>query len=336
MVLITHIKNTQRAVQFLAALFLVLLCSCSEPYTMEVDDYQPQLVITCCLKTIPGTYQVYVQSTAKYFDQGDTPYRNDAEVWLNELRLPLSDSLPGTYCTPDSFAAVAGQEYRLRVRIDFDGDGVVETYEASAVAPITVPLTKAFMQPMALGGSDAILPAVAMVLFRDPVGPNYYGAHFYLTTAIDSAHPYQRYHMSNQLSKYATNILGPEVSDGSIIAYPAYALSRHLLYTPMDTLVMYPFDTVSLELNNFTADYYNFITQARESATGQNPLFMTPAGRLTGNFSNGALGAFGICSASQQSFVIPWQDNLWDEDDLIRRFGVHWREYINRKLEEQP
>ncbi|MBQ2065198.1 MAG: hypothetical protein II455_03910, partial [Paludibacteraceae bacterium] len=69
-----------------------------------------------------------------------------------------------------------------------------------------------------------------------------------------------------------------------------------------------------------------------DAASGSNPMFMTPAGPVTGNISGGAVGAFGVYTNSYTKGVVPYKEGTWKDEDLEKMFGKNWREVINGKL----
>ena len=227
---------------------------------------------------------------------------------------------------------MTGETYTLRVEMDFDGDGKDETYTAEAVAPRKV-FCFMTLQPLTNEPDGPALPLTTLLIFQDPKGEdNNYGAHLYISTARDSNDTYHKYHISNTPSKYVTNMFKSDVADGSLIYYPAYMIGRKILHTPLDTLMVYPFDTIEVSLNCHSKEFYEFIRQSDDAASGSNPMFMTPAGPVTGNISGGAVGAFGVYTNSYTKGVVPYKEGTWKDEDLEKRFGKNWREVINGKL----
>lgn len=309
-------------------LLAIFMASCSERINFNVNDAAPQPVITGYICTVPGCYSIRISSTSGYFGSSST--RDIAAVVdINGIPLVKDDSIRGKYNTPDDFCAVEGELYTLTVRMDFDGDGINETYTASEVAPSTVPLQNLILQPLSNDENPHSLPATSLIIFQDPVGPNNYGAHLYITSAQDSSGEYRRYHMSNTLSDYVTNMFSNDVEDGSTIFYPAYFITRRMLYTETDTIDVFPFDTIEVELNNHSYTYYEFIRQGQTAVSGENPLFMSPAGTFITNIEGGAIGAFGIYSCSTMRQPVTYTPDTWSDEKMEKRFGSKWREMFN-------
>lgn len=311
---------------FVCFMLICALSSCTERIDFTVSDIEPQLVITGYVCTEPGTYAIHLSSSGNFFGKDTLKKYDNAVVSINDYQLENDPNNNGTYITKSDFCAVEGETYTLKVLLDFNLDGVEELYTSTVVAPYTVPLKNLLLQKLSNEEGSSIFPLASLIFFQDPIGPNYYGAHLYLTTARDSNSSYQKYHISNTPSKYVMNMFGSDVEDGSFIFYPAYLISRRMLHTPLDTLTVYPLDTFELELNNHSQKYFEYLKQASDASSGSNPLFMTPPGVMHGNIEGGALGAFGVYTVSRLKAVMPFAENSWTDEQMILRFGVNWRE----------
>lgn len=331
-----YIKNLflviLNAVKNLILFLTILLSSCTERYDFKLQDTESKLVIIGYVCTEKGQYAIDITRTRSYFEAGSMRDVPSAKVYINDEELTPDLEIKSRYLTRPDFSAVTGKTYTLRVEMDFNGDGQIEVYTAEAVAPKKV---FAFMklQPLTNEADGPALPLTTLLVFQDPKGEdNNYGAHLYISTARDSNDTYHKYHISNTPSKYVTNMFKSDVADGELIFYPAYMIGRKLLYKPLDTLMVYPFDTIEVEFNCHSKEYYEFIRQCDDAASSSNPMFMTPAGPVTGNVSGGAIGAFGVYTNSRSKGVVPYKEGTWKDEDLEKRFGKNWREVINGKL----
>jgi hypothetical protein len=70
-------------------------------------------------------------------------------------------------------------------------------------------------------------------------------------------------------------------------------------------MILEPGDTISIELNCLSEDYYNFIRTASLEVSGGNPLFAGPPANVPGNISNGAVGILGVSTVSRKSLILP-------------------------------
>lgn len=316
-----------------AVLLAVVLCSCTERIDFKLNSAPSRLVITGYVCTEPGQYAIHLSQTGGYLG-GDslTASIPHARVSINGTDLFQCDTVPYMYLTTNDFCAVEGETYNLKVVIDFDGDGVDETYTASAVAPMKVELQEMILQTTSNHTEVSQFPLTTIIIFQDPKGIDVnYGAHLSLTTARDSLDTYHKYHISNTPSKYCTNLFNADVVDGSLVFYPAYVIGKRNFLTPLDTLMVFPYDTVEVELNCHSKDYYEFIRQSQDAASGSSPMFMTPAGPVTGNISGGAIGAFGVYTISRKSAVVKYSEGSWTDEQMKKRFGYNWREKFPKK-----
>lgn len=315
--------------RFLSILIFValLLSSCTERYGFKLDNVAPRLVITGYVCTEPGQYAINLSKSGGYFDSDNLRDVPSADVFINGEKLTPNDTLPCQYLTRTNFCAKSGETYKLEVHIDFNGDGKKEVFTAEALAPNTVDLLDAYIMSVSNKPEDSLFPFTTLVLFIDPGDVPYnYGAHLNLITARDSLDKYTNYRISNTSGRYTTNMFDPEVVKGKAVVYPAYIISRRLLRSPLDTLIVYPEDTLIVELNCHSDEYYNFLRNCDDSSGGSNPFFMTPAGPVSGNINGGAVGAFGVYTISRKRIVVPFKENTWKDEDMVKRFGYKWRE----------
>ncbi|MBP5260173.1 MAG: DUF4249 family protein [Paludibacteraceae bacterium] len=301
------------------------LAACTEPWDIDLNAGSRRLVISGAVGTIPDTYAVCVTHTQDFLS--DAPYQGveGARVTINGVLLQPDTAMSGRYLTAPGFAAEPGTTYLLEVWLDDDGDGVEECYSASAVAPPVVPLGSLALMPLTTSTAFKALPASTLIAFPDPVGPNFYGAHLYVTTAQDSSGVYRTLRYSDIPDKYITNMFSSTVEDGSMIYYPAFMLGRHLTLASGDSITLFPFDTLTVELNNHTEAYFTYISQLQTASSGSNPMFMSPSGEFTGNISGGALGAFGVYGASRASVPVAYTPDTWEDEEMRQRFGSGWK-----------
>ncbi len=310
---------------------LVTLTACTERYDFKTTGGEAQLVITGYVCTEPGQYAINLSKTGGYFDSNNLNDVPSAEVYINGERLTPNDTLPCQYLTRNDFCAKSGENYRLEVSIDFNNDGVKEIYTAEAMAPTTVELLNMTLETFSNNPDDSLFPLSTMCYFKDPGDTQYYyGAHLNLITKRDSLDSYNNYHISNTVTKYTLNIFDSEVIKGKYVFYPAYSVGRRNFLTPLDTITVYPHDTIVVELNCHSYDYYQFLLNCQDATGGNNPFFMTPAGPIAGNIQGGAVGAFGVYTISRRSAVVPYKDNTWKDEEMKKRFGYKWREIFQK------
>lgn len=305
---------------------LMLLYSCRERIDMNLNSAQSKLVIGGYIATEPGRYTITVTGSGDYFGQQSLSRFEQAEVSIDGVALTSDPLQKGHYHTEPDFSAIPGRTYQLEVKVDFDNDGQKELYSATTRVPQQVNLLSMMLAPATKTDPPKTLPMIGILIFNDPKGANYYGAHLYISSAKDSTNQYKKYQITNSVSKYFLNLFGPEVEDGSAISFPAFMISRKTEVAYRDTLVIFPLDTVTLELNSLDEPYFCYLDAAQASLSGQNPLLAKPPGIIPGNISGGALGCFGSYTISRRQQVVKYDSNTWTDEQMERRFGVAWRE----------
>ena len=116
---------------------------------LKSEGMEPHLVITGLISTDPGPYMVEISATTPYFN----------------LELPVN---------------IQAEE----VRIDFDGDGEIEYYQASTTVPYIHTLDALSLRSLMPSGNDT--PFLLMAGFLDTPGEDYYGAALWVNNVLYS------------------------------------------------------------------------------------------------------------------------------------------------------
>lgn len=88
-----------------------------------------------------------------------------------------------------------------------------------------------------------------------------------------------------------------------IYASDDLANGQYIRNIEFSEFVVFPDDTVTVELHSLTEDYYNFLSTL-DANQNAGDLFDTPPANIEGNLSNGAFGYFATSSISSISIVI--------------------------------
>lgn len=323
----------KKKLRFFIIAFISLLSSCTEPIELDIDEITPRLVISGYLSTIPATYSVYVSASGGFFGEGALPFYDNADVCINTVALSLHPDGGGRYITAPDFFAEEGELYTLEVKVDFDGDGIKEVYTSEAICPETVNVEFLSLVSNRKVSTESLFPLTATINYIDPAGDNYYGAHLYITNTKDSSSLPIRYHYSDQLSSYALNSFAGSDTEATYAFFLAYFVRDTMVLSSDEEIIVFPLDTVELELNNHSEAYYTFLSQSKSSMSGGNPLFASPPGQVQGNISGDVLGAFGIYTHSSAKAVVPYDANTWTDEQMKNRFGVNWRTLFSEGVE---
>ncbi|MDR0729665.1 MAG: DUF4249 domain-containing protein [Prevotellaceae bacterium] len=272
----------------------MLLCAaCMERMDLSTDYAPPRLVITGYVTTDTAVHRIKVSCTTPYFGTEQPRSYSSAEVQINGVRLRAVGD--GEYVTDPAFFGVPGETYTLDVWVDFDDDGTPEHYSASAVMPALHRLDSITLSSVQLGTTKP--PWMVIMHFQDLSGPNYFGAHLYINDTL----------YSNKMQRYFLNFFGEYVAEGQYIHFPvtSYSIREEMRWENDEPFYVYPRDSLTLELNTLSGDYFEFIRTARQEINGGNPLFAGPPANVPTNLSGGAVGIFGAYTISRKSLILP-------------------------------
>jgi hypothetical protein len=278
---------------FLLLIPCFIVCSaCTKRINIDTDNAAPRLVIVGHITTDTLPHLISVSQTANYFGDDDPKVFSNALVKINGTPLyPLGD---GRYSTDASFFGVPGQTYELDVALDYDGDGASEHYTAQTTVPPMHDLDSISLHLMPSPGRNEPVWILA-AHFQDQPGPNMFGAHLYINNI--------KY--TDKLRHYYLNGFGEAAAEGQYINFPIFYISGHELGRDKeDKIPLYTGDTITFELNNMDAAYFDFLRAAKLEINDGNPLFAGPPANAPGNISGGALGIFGAYTASRKFIVL--------------------------------
>ncbi len=148
----------------------------------------------------------------------------------------------GLYRTRIAFQGKAGKTYRLGIEnVDVNHDGRLETYHAESYLPPVNPIdsiTLKYTRYSFASGWEVKIWA------WDPAGVKNYYAFKALKNGIL---------LTNRLSEYV--VQSDDLFDGNF----TYGITAQFLNDENATEKAYPGDTITLEINGLTYDYYRFI-----------------------------------------------------------------------------
>lgn len=268
-----------------------LVVSCTEIVDIELDSTFTRLVVYGTITTDSIRHEVQLTTTTDYFFSEAPPSIENATVTVSygntSVNLSASGERPGIYFFPDALRGVPGMQYDLLIEgVDVDQDGIIETYSASTTMPVIAPpdsiSVQKFISPFFSGYQVAIWSP-------DPPGVNFYNFKLWRNSEL----------LNRRLSDYTVQ---PDdfFQDNYIPGLPIGFLDDD-----DEDEAVFPGDTVTLEVNSITEEYYNFITEAQSEIFGNNPLFSGPPANVSTNLENGAVGIFTAYSIEKVSKVIP-------------------------------
>ncbi|MDR1592600.1 MAG: DUF4249 domain-containing protein [Prevotellaceae bacterium] len=129
-----------------------LLTSCRERLNIDTSAAAERLVIFGRISADSACHSVQITRSIPYFSTDTPPAVSGAWVEISDetesYLLREVDSLPGIYLTDSTVCGLQGTTYTLNVRLDFDGDGVVEHYRASSTMPQAPKIDSVALSPL--------------------------------------------------------------------------------------------------------------------------------------------------------------------------------------------
>lgn len=261
-------------IKYIPFLFLGLLVfsSCEDVIELELNSAESQVVIEATLDAGNQIATVNISKTNDFYDNNSPEQVSDAVIVLQSdlgNTYTLSETSPGTYTTINVLAN-QGEIFNLMVEVDG------EIYEASSQTPVAVNLDT-IIQANFPGGpfsdeGDILLSAV----WNDPDNQeNFYRVRAYVDNVFQS----DNYTLLNDVL----------AGDGEeITASIAQGFNENT--------------TIEVELLSTDEAYYDYFFQL-SSLSGDGASSTTPY-NPKGNFTNEALGYFGIYYSSSKEIQL--------------------------------
>jgi hypothetical protein len=269
---------------------MILPISCVEIIDIELDSTYRRLVVYGEITTDSVRHTIELSSTTDYFyNQSPPPLINaSVSIAFNDTSIILTESAanPGTYQTPNAFRGVPGTTYYLDIsNVDIDEDGTIEQYNAETTMPViesadSISLNR-FITPFFSGFQVALWSP-------EPSGVQYYNYKLLRNGEL----------INRNLSDFT---IQPDdfFKNNYISGVPVGFLNDD---DPIEFIL--PGDTVTLEINSITREYYDFIFEAQNELFGNNPLFSGPPANVSSNLSNGAVGIFTAYAVDKVSTIL--------------------------------
>jgi len=281
---------------------LLMASACTAPIDIDTNDSEPVIVINGALTDEVKRQEIRIGRTAPYFQDSPNVPVSLAEVTIRSsdghwYELFENDSLPGLYQTIQPWAVVVGETYQLQVTVDFDGDGIAETYQAETTVLPPIELDSSAIVPIDIMG---YLHYALNFYAQDPPGKNYYLVKCLLNDTL----------MTYKISRYIifddTGIDGQYI-DGLTVRY-FESVDNWEVSTIMerDSLeYLSPGDEVGIEMSQIPRSYYDFIFQCQKELYGENPIFGGPASNIITNISGGGVGFFVAYCIVRHASIVP-------------------------------
>ncbi len=272
----------------LSIVVMLIAASCTERIEIELDDNYTRLVVEGSITTDTISHHVKLTKTSSYYYNEKPPAVSGANVSITdgEQTFNLIESKPGIYSTADNIYAIPGRTYTLNITLAAPiGDHL--TYTASS-----------YLNPVSqLDSIDLIFhPEWAKKGFweikcyiLEPPTTDFYRFLIYKNNTP----------LTDSLSDWFVTddkFFNGNYNSGASVAF---------LNQAKDSEALRPTDKVTVEVNNISKEYANFLWEAQAEIRGSNPLFSGPPANVKGNISNGAIGFFSAYSISRKSRITP-------------------------------
>ncbi|MDR0814917.1 MAG: DUF4249 domain-containing protein [Bacteroidales bacterium] len=283
-----------------ATLLILLAASCTERIDVSTDTDPPHLVIYGYINTDTVRHHIRITRSAGYFTTHSPEGISHADVTISTddqiIHLHENDTIPGLYQTAPNVYGRTGKTYTLNAKLDFDGDGVQEHYQASSYLTEINDIDSIALQP-----SPVFRRAVELLLYaQDTQDENYYSIFVSVNDSILNSRISGFYVMDDvffngtYMNGVACYYLNPKTEDGE--------------------LKLIKGDKVTMNINAITKEYADFISQAKSEIGGTNPIFGGPPANVETNIRRieppGAVDIYGFFTAfpSRYANVIVTED----------------------------
>ncbi len=279
--------------------------SCTEYIDIHSEDSPPGIVIYGEITDELLFHRVSISSSAPYFQETKNEQISGASVTITSsegevFELKESYELKGTYYTTKQMEGKEGVSYTLTVSCDFNQDGALELYEATATMQSTPKIDSITVNPRLIN----IMHMYSVNLYmQEPQGEDYY------------------------LCKYEINgsMITPEISDFQLLddqMFDGQYINGIWLYDfpngvykddfdhldeseNSDIIFLYPDDFVALRMSKIEKGHYQFLRDCQRERRGSNPLFGGPPANIFTNISNGGTGYFSAYSINYIEAIAP-------------------------------
>ncbi len=267
----------RKYISIIMSLPFLFFISCTERIDLKLDTTFARLVVDGAITTDTTAHKVVLSKTADYFSNEAAPMISGAIVVITDgtNQFPLTESIiyPGVYLTDSSVYGVPGRTYSLLIRnVDVNNDEVEDFYTASSELKASGPL-------------DSIM------IFKEETGREI----FWFINLFAWEPPTVDYY---SFKAWKNGVLVKDTVDEFFLSDDIlfngnylYGLSVQMFFGNNGEKVFVG-DSIVLELNSITKEYYKYITELQSEVGYKNPLFGSPSANISTNVSGGAMGFF--------------------------------------------
>jgi len=271
----------------LQILIITTFSSCTERIDLPLDESSFRLVVEGEVTTDKAAHSVYLTKSTSYYYNQEPPVVTGASVSINdgENVYILPEEEPGIYRTSPDFNCIEGVTYTLNIKLSSPLGGFTD-YTASSVTARLVPLDLVTLRYFPEYGETGIWEVKCGL--QDSPQADFYRFELYRNRQL----------ITNKLSNW-------QVTDDTFFnGLYATGIIVDYLDQSSDNEKLVNGDTLTVELNCISREYYSFIQDAQSELRGSNPLFSGPGANVKGNISNGAIGFFAAYPVSRAYAIV--------------------------------
>jgi hypothetical protein len=220
-----------------------------------------------------------------YFANKPAEPVSKAVVKINDMILQESETKPGLYQTDPGVYGEVGKKYHLTIEnVDIDNNGETEFYEATST-----------------------IPSIARVDSIHVVYQKYYEENWWEIQLFAQDPPEENYYL---FKTHLNGKLLTDTADEYGFQDDSFFNGNYVNGVFVQTLdedkkeeKLKKGDVVTLEINAINPEYYKYLIELTNEASGNNPLFTGPPANIRSNIKggNGAVGIFKAYSVSRIS-----------------------------------
>lgn len=263
--------------------------SCTEKIDIELDDSYTRLVVDGAITTDTMRHMIKLTRSSSYFYNEPAPVVEDAVVTISdgENLFSLAETSPGVYQTNEGVFGIPGRSYTLNIQLK-EPLGNHSEYTASSTLSGVSEMDSVGLLFHPEWGREGIWEVKCYV--QEPPTVDFYRFLIYKNSRL----------LSDSIPEWFVvddKLFNGGYTNGASVGF----LSQG---NPDEGLR--PGDVVTLEVNNISEEYINFIWEVQSEVRGSNPLFTGPPANVKGNISNGAIGFFAAYSVTRKSAYVPF------------------------------
>lgn len=277
-------KSVLKSIFLILPLIFIFLTSCTEKIDIKLDDSYTRLVVEGSVTTDSARHWVKLATTSSYFNNQPEPMISGATVSLTDgsttWQLVENPGMKGYYYPTNAFKGKIGKTYSLQIDNVTIG-GVTKSYKAECN----------------LAGNGR-MDSIAM---QEIPGFDYWLVKLYAQDPPDTANFYMFNLYRNGV--LITDTIQNVTTSDDVFFDGNYTNGIQVQFFNKNKVN--PGDTLTLEMDGITKEYFTFLENLKTEAGPHIPLFDGPPANVIGNITNGAVGFFSAYSIAKASTIIP-------------------------------